>query len=174
MGFTPPDPGMPSPKVTPDFLRAVIGARFIYDHIAAPSGTESWAVAVADRVGSHWGWQHGSGPLTVWTFTLDTFRVLEAAMAQPDGTFVLTRPVVWAGIVVPAGTVGRLQATTDDLGHHVAAPVAAAVRAQSVIAPVVAPLAPAVVGPADPVTEPAAPAPKPAKTRTVPPAGDAT
>ncbi len=125
--FTPPTGGMPSPLVTHDFMRAFVGARFMYDHIAAPNGVELWPVAVADRVGSHWDLQRASGPLTVWTITLDVFRILQASVAQPDGSFVVAAPVPVAGAIIPAGARGRLQATTDDLGHHTAIPVDATV-----------------------------------------------
>lgn len=114
MAFTPPDPGMPSPNVTADFLRAFVGARFAIDHLVLPTGADAWP-AVRGSSPGQWTLVAAVSPLAPFTITLDTFRVLQAGVANPDGSFYLAGDVRLAdGSILTAGTAGRLQATTKD------------------------------------------------------------
>ena len=114
---TPPIAGRGSPAVTPDFLRAFKGACFAVDRIVLGSGASRQPYIVAPHPGAPattpatWGLHAPDGSVPCYAITLAAFRVLEAATAQPDGSFSIDHDITLAdGGKVPAGTVGRLAA----------------------------------------------------------------
>ena len=102
--------------VTPDFLRAFQGASFAVDRIVLRTRATQQPYIVAPHPGAPagtlptWGLQAPDGSVPCLSLSLDTFRVLEAATAQPDGSLVLTSDVVRADATLKVGTVGRLVA----------------------------------------------------------------
>lgn len=98
-----------APAVTADFLRAFKSARFHLDHVVqVPSGEHFWVALGPAR---HWLLAHEGQPVQYASLSLQTFRLLHAAEAQPDGSFLLTEDVeLGGGIVARKGERGCLGA----------------------------------------------------------------
>ncbi len=119
MGYTPPQPGHPTPDVTASFLSPLTSARFDRDHILTGAGASLYPYVLTEVINTttggvaqpaRWDWTVTGRGLRTFRIDLGTFQALSGAGALRDGSFNSA-----------TNDHGRLEEDTDGTAHVVSA-----------------------------------------------------